>query len=85
MKNRSELELLADVAQERAPRLFAIYGLMGDDEDMAIGWGMEFTEDQRAIAYFPYESSTHYSASAQGILETHELIGDARLRWLDTA
>jgi hypothetical protein len=77
------LTALAAGAVVNAPRLFAIYGVHGDDDDLGAvrGWGMDFG-DGEAVALYPDESAIHRSDSAERILRTNSLVADAHLVWL---
>ncbi|KAA2253563.1 hypothetical protein F0L68_32670 [Solihabitans fulvus] len=76
------LKLLDAVAVDHAPRLFAIYGVFRSDNTPTIGWGMDFGEGLGALTYFPDESATWRSSSAERTLESNQIIGEMRLRWL---
>jgi hypothetical protein len=69
------------------PRMFAIYGLAreinGRSAAPFIGWGMDLDGDRGAVFWDPGTNITHLSISAEHVLNTHQRIGEAHLKWLD--
>ncbi len=76
------MEMLAEHADVARPRLFALYGLSRSGDDL-IGWGMDFGEDVGALFYQPYDRVQWHSDSAEQVLATRSLMGEAHLLWLD--
>lgn len=78
------LKQLSREAVELAPRLFALYRIREWDSDRSgsIGWGIDFGNDEGAIFGYRGESSTWHSDSAEQLLRTHGILGDAYLRWI---
>lgn len=79
----TRMDTLAEDAEYLQPRLFAIYGIYNHGEDELLGWGMEFDDGLGTLFYEPQTSSTWHSRSAKEVLASHQIIADARLRWLD--
>jgi hypothetical protein len=75
------MERLAEDASYFRPRLFAVYGVDGQERPY-LGWGMQLGEDE-AVYHEPGGASTWLSGSADQVLRTHQRTGQAHLLWLD--
>ncbi|CCH28022.1 hypothetical protein ABZ816_05855 [Actinosynnema sp. NPDC047251] len=81
MDSLGELEYEARTFQ---PRLFALVGVSARQEDDPgfVAWGMEFEEPRSAVLWSE-DGGTWQSTSAAALLARHQLLGDARLIWLE--
>lgn len=78
------LTALAAAARLNKPRLFTVYGLFHDSEDLGIlGWGMDFRSFGRTLYYDPDCGKIHNSDNPDRILRVYNQIADAQLEWLD--
>ena len=82
--NEDVLAELDEEVRRDPPRLFAIYGvyderLSEDEYPGYVEWGLEFPDEEWAIACGP--GSTHISGSAEQMLKSNTLMGEARLVW----
>jgi hypothetical protein len=69
------------------PRLFAVYGLYGETRSGLpprefLGWGIDHGDDEGALFWDEADRSMHRASSAQGVLEFHQRLGEAHLKWL---
>jgi hypothetical protein len=79
------LSVLENEVQERAPRLFAVYGVYRkkvdeDDDRLFLGYGVEYEEPRKAVMW--EDGMTTRSDSAEAILRRRSRLADARLVWL---
>lgn len=80
-----KLAALAAAARHHKPRMFTLYGLFHDSEDLGIlGWGMDFRVIGKTLYYDPDCDKTHISDNPDRLRRLYNRVADTHLEWLDS-
>jgi hypothetical protein len=78
------MTILATVAREERPRLFALYGLTrGAEPRKILGWGMQFPAADKTLFYNPFTGETHHANDPDQLRRIFGVLGEVRLDWFD--